>query len=239
MATVTKIVNKINALIQKINNKTKYEDTTLIPAVEHLLEMSGGEDIQSLLPDGYTAMKYIESSGTQYINTDYIPQENTKVICTGCWTYAGSDKAPNLFGVGRPVFYLNAKQDLSSINACYGSMSQKAGHSGPKVPLTYVMDKNGLVIKGADDYNSVAFTDTRYLSGTNKLLMFAFWNINGYPEHYSLARIYRMKIFDGELLTHDYIPCMRETDEVLGYYDVIANVFKTNAGSGEFSAEEL
>ena len=33
------------------------------------------------LPDGYTRLEFIQSSGTQYINTGFSPNQNTRVLC--------------------------------------------------------------------------------------------------------------------------------------------------------------
>ena len=34
---------------------------------------------------------------------------------------------------------------------------------------------------------------------------------------------------------HHYIPCYRKSDNVVGLYDIIADEFKTNAGTGSFT----
>ena len=33
-----------------------------------------------ILPDGYTQLKYIESTGTQYINTGFKPNQDARVV---------------------------------------------------------------------------------------------------------------------------------------------------------------
>ena len=50
------------------------------------------------LPEGYTQVEYIESSGTQYINTGFIPtSENMRVVCDHLLTTI--PKGKTLFGV--------------------------------------------------------------------------------------------------------------------------------------------
>ena len=36
--------------------------------------------VHAALPDGYTKLEYIESSGTQYINTGIVPKTTTRVV---------------------------------------------------------------------------------------------------------------------------------------------------------------
>ena len=48
------------------------------------------------------------------------------------------------------------------------------------------------------------------------------------------ARIYKFDISENAVLVRSYIPCYRKSDNVIGMYDLINDVFHTNSGSGKF-----
>ena len=43
--------------------------------------LCGASAAFAALPAGYTQLTYIESSGTQYINTGIVPKASTRVVC--------------------------------------------------------------------------------------------------------------------------------------------------------------
>lgn len=58
---------------------------------------------------------------------------------------------------------------------------------------------------------------------------------NSDPEYDSIKfRLYSFKIYQGNNLVRDFVPCYRKNDLKPGLYDFANDVFYTNAGSGEF-----
>ena len=53
--------------------------------------------------------------------------------------------------------------------------------------------------------------------------------------NYLNGRMYYCKIYDNDLLIRDLVPCYRKSDNKPGLYDIVNNVFYTNAGTGEFA----
>jgi uncharacterized repeat protein (TIGR02543 family) len=50
------------------------------------------------------------------------------------------------------------------------------------------------------------------------------------------GEVYYLKIYDNDELVGNFIPAKRNSDNVLGMYDTVTGVFKTNAGTGIFTA---
>lgn len=48
-------------------------------------------------------------------------------------------------------------------------------------------------------------------------------------------RLYGCKLFTGQTLVRNFIPCIRKSDNEPGLYDTINNIFYTNQGTGKFS----
>jgi len=65
------------------------------------------------------------------------------------------------------------------------------------------------------------------------------FNASGsYPSGYANAkmRLYYCRIYDGDMLVRNFVPCRRNSDGVLGVYDRVNDVFYANAGSDTFTA---
>ena len=52
----------------------------------------------------------------------------------------------------------------------------------------------------------------------------------------SISKIYYFKIYDNNNnLICDLVPCYRKSDGVIGMYDLVSDVFRTNLGTGTFT----
>lgn len=47
-------------------------------------------------------------------------------------------------------------------------------------------------------------------------------------------RIYICKLYDGNAMIGNFVPCVRKSDSKPGMYDTVSKTFYTNAGTGEF-----
>lgn len=58
---------------------------------------------------------------------------------------------------------------------------------------------------------------------------------NPSPGTYTTQRWYYFRIFDGEIILRDFIPCYRKSDMIAGMYDLVSNAFFANARTGKTS----
>ena len=180
------------------------------------------------LPSGYTQLEYIESTGTQYIDTGFIPNQDTRTVMTGKMPTTSANGS--LFGVrtssSSNMYTMTWVNSSSSFLSNYGT-----GHT--TIPFTanneFSLDKN----KNNTVFNGVTYSDT-YESFTcpGALYLFA-TNNNGSMLHYGLLCLYSCQIYDNGTLVRDFVPC-KNNGGVGGLYDVLNGVFYGNAGSGEF-----
>ncbi len=54
-------------------------------------------------------------------------------------------------------------------------------------------------------------------------------------ENYALCDIFHIYYEEDDIKLYEYIPCYRKADNVAGMYDIVNNVFYTNAGTGKFT----
>ena len=61
------------------------------------------------------------------------------------------------------------------------------------------------------------------------------FNFNPLDSRHSKAKLYYFKIYVEDVLVRDFIPCYRNSDNVVGMYDLVSNTFFVNQGTGTFT----
>ena len=179
-----------------------------------------------------TRIEYLESTGTQYIDTGYVIDNSMsfdlKSRCLGTSfvfgsrqdqnTYASGlnyDKTDNLFGIrmGNAVLYNSTQWETNKDYEFHISNGD--------------IKINGITVStanyGTSYYNGNAYLFTVNNNGTQ-----------GYGE-YSIDRIYNFKMFRNNILIQDLIPVL-DPDGVPCMFDKVEGKFYYNAGTGDFIA---
>lgn len=181
------------------------------------------------LPSGYTKLAYIQSSGTQYINTGFIPNLTSKVVADFQLTEKRSNNN-DVFGViGQFSFRQYADSDF--FRTVCGSAADF--ETNVSILNRHIVEKTMTETK-IDDTYSVS-TDTASIS--NALFLFAY-NAGSYVSNYGYLKMYSCKIYDNGTLVRDYVPCINASGEV-GLYDLVGKQFYGNAGTGAFVGSEV
>ena len=186
---------------------------------------------KSRLPAGYTELEYIESTGTQYIDTGFKPNQDTKVICDGVWVSAPLTNIA-MFGArkssseqGYYWSYMSTGKCRSGYNADYYYEYAIT----PTMRHTVVKDKETTTVGDLTHSWTYAEFQCEY-----NLTLFALNQANTI-QWYSSARVYSCQIYDNGTLVRDFVPCTNASDTV-GLYDMVNGVFYANAGTGVFTA---
>lgn len=182
----------------------------------------------SQLPAGYTPLEYIQSSGTQYISTRYIPSVYTTVALKlnsqmiQDSAIFGSEWALNGFFL---MFY-DAKFRWHSSDAVNSytitentDYTVKANVTGLEVNGTrYAATPGGAV---ATPIRIFSTTTPGGGSSSNRKGSFKLYYFSAYES--------------GRLMLH-MIPVKRNSDNALGLYDLLGGEFYGNGGTGNFTA---
>ena len=91
--------------------------------------------------------------------------------------------------------------------------------------------KNGVYTKPSGETQS--FTTDAFTSNRNIVLFVRDW-YNGNLNAYAKMKLYVCKMYEGNTLTRNFVPCYRKSDNVIGLYDLVGEKFYTNSGSGTF-----
>lgn len=181
------------------------------------------------LPSDYIQLEYIQSSGSQYINTGFKPNQDTKISITVDFPLSGTTW---LYG-GRTSAGSNSLGFLSEGGSRYRfdyASSINALETKPTGKFTIDSDKNKCYING-----ELVFTAT-YTTFASPVNMYIFNNNNnGSLSGGSSAKLYNCSIYDNGVLIRSFIPCKNASGAV-GLYDSVNNQFYQNAGSGTFIA---
>ena len=180
------------------------------------------------LPSGYTKLDYIESSGTQYINTGFKPNQNTRCVID----------IENLSSAQAAFFGARASQTAASFT--YFSLTATTGRSdygSSKQSMTftntvgrYTVDQN----KNVCTANGVTATGTaNTFQLTNNLYLMAVNQADAAIQNAKL-KLYSAKVYDNGTLIRDFIPC-KNASGTIGLWDNVNSVFYANAGTGTFS----
>lgn len=181
------------------------------------------------LPSGYTKFEYIESSGTQYINTGVssFPTQNTRVILDVDW----------LSGLG---YYFGCSQSglrwfveaLQPTKIYSGYLDEGKSADIATVIGRYTVDKNGV----STNVNGVKIQHASAGSSTSiSICLLACGGSSGVSGIADAARIYSCKIYSNSALIRQFVPCKNSSGEV-GLYDGVNDAFYGNAGTGVFIA---
>jgi hypothetical protein len=186
-------------------------------------------NITPRLPDEYQEVEYIQSTGTQYINTNYKITLNTEFVVDGMiiggeyFAIAGKYGyyISGIFGHGSTLKICARWRNGSSSNITV-TTSEDVGENRH----TFKINKTAFYM---DNVNVGNFNSTYNFSATDDIYIFGLGEAS-----MSVGRLYSMTISDNGVLVRKLIPCYRKSDNEIGLYDLINNVFYANAGTGTF-----
>ena len=177
----------------------------------------------------YTELDYIESTGTQYIDTGFNIDTSTdeiELILQGITTanykwFFGEHDNNARFGLG-------SGDGTNKRNVAYGTTTYKAKDINLyNSQHTYIANKDGVFLDDVKicNYSSFASTSTLYLFHLN---------LSNQTSYMSSVRIWGYKHKRGGLIV-DLIPVL-DKDGIACMYDKVGDKFYYNQGEGDFIA---
>lgn len=179
-------------------------------------------------------LEYIQSTGTQYVDTLFAPSVNTRLVMNFEPTKAYSSIA-GIFGV-RDTNASNAP--LMFVFWNNGALSFRSDYFGTQKSLAvstllekHTVDKNKNVVT----IDTVSATHTVATGQcTNTIYLFCA-NSAGTANYFSRYKLYSCQIYDNGILVRDYIAA-KLSDGTVGLYDKLNGLLYINMGTGTFTA---
>ena len=156
----------------------------------------------------YTPVEYLESTGTQFINTGYFPSENSKIEIE--YSLA---KTPSNFHNGIGNFTVKTPVETQE--------KQKVYISKDKIIINnavYTNDGNFIYEKPPIDKGVTVFTST--------------WSNADY-KYFISAKLYSLMLYTDSTLVRDYIPVIDASSRPC-LFDKVEKLCYYNQGTGEF-----
>lgn len=185
------------------------------------------------LPAGYRRLAYVQSSGTQYIDTGFKPNNNTRVVMDGQLISTPSGNTA-LFGARTATTSKNYALLFipSNFRSDYNNVYSQTWAVAASVKRTYDKNKETTTIDGvAKSYTNAAF-QTDY-----NMALFAI-NAAGTVQWFASMKLYSCQVYDNGTLIRDFQPCINASGAV-GLYDLVGKQFYGNAGTGVFTGSEV
>lgn len=184
---------------------------------------------KSRLPSAYQEVEYLDSSGTQYIDTGETYIYGYKVNIEILDRQYNSDRG-----------YLGWWNNLSqnNIQTYRGNLIIARGTNNANYLSISEIFNGEIIVDGLN----ISASDYSYSANVIppdvdiSFTLFGYNRISGEVNCLGKSRI-RSAIFFNENhnTTHNFIPCYRRGDNKPGMYDIVSNTFYTNAGTGEFT----
>ena len=179
---------------------------------------------RSRLPKGYTELAYIESTGTQYVDTGFQPNQDTKIEVK-----FQTEQAQQGGICVAATAWVNNGFGIFVDTSLYGNSNLGIVNHGPE-PITCVLDKNTLY-QGESVIGQ--FNASEFQVSYNLFILA--WNQSNSPVEFTVGKLYSCKIYDNDVLIRDFTPCKNPLGSI-GLYDLENNLFYENSGTGEFIA---
>jgi hypothetical protein len=192
-----------------------------------------------VLPDGYTRLEYIEGTGTQYINTTYPYNSSINTYRIECdWQFTGVNynyQAPYGAYVGENNACFRIIRGNS--NTVLWTYSNSKAGGGIRHTLNGDIFQRFKTIHTCTyvTYNGVKYALTNATSGNASTSTF-YVMAQSQESCISKIKVWDFKIYENNTLKVWLIPSKRNSDNVIGMYDVRNGKFLTNSGSGTFTA---
>nr|DAT89082.1 MAG TPA: hypothetical protein [Caudoviricetes sp.] len=181
------------------------------------------------LPGGYTELEYIQSSGTQYLDSGVTFEKTDTVEFEILWTVTPPSSGTYVGG----NYYMQVGMGTSGYGI-YAASNTKAYGTKDRMRVTFASVQETLLVNDAQVF-------THDWSGQNLsnvklgILKLGMEGNAWYSSAPVSAKVYSCTIKKGGALVRNFIPC-KNAAGVIGLWDDVNSVFYQNAGSGVFTA---
>lgn len=215
-------------LTAEVENSNTLELTNTFEEKLNNYRIYGNGSQSNNLPAEYQEVEYIESTGTQWIDTLDIPNINKKYYIKYALTYLDANqimfgsRSTGNYRTSQDQVYLNKNGSNQALTFYVGTKSNEIDKG---ITIDQIYERTFELSTLENDFNNSA-TYSIYLFGLNNI---------GTVAALTKMRLYEFTIYENSSVIKKFIPCYRKSDNVAGLYDVVEGKFYTNAGTGEFT----
>ena len=195
---------------------------------------------QSGLPSSYTAVDYLQSTGTQWIEMGVAPNQNTKVVLKIKINKFNGINGFSLIGSRKDT---NSNDQFTTYLDEYGGsrflfrmdgQTQAISWTGLTTDKIYIVTLSGTEMKAELEDGTTVFSKTFSVHDFTSTVTMALFRAKGVNGTYFPGRIYSCKHYSGDELIQDFMPCL-DTEGVPCIFDFVSRNSFYNVGTGSFT----
>ena len=180
----------------------------------------------------YQLVDYITPNGNSVaINTGYKVNKDTNIIAvmyssfdSGNY-YLGSGGSTNQFGIAAVSSNRYRVRNANGTNAYYSSNNSFVDE------ITTINYTPSQTVFSFTNSPSITVSQTASNNtATTYMGIFANYSGSSFSNYLKNGRLYDLQIYENSVLVHHYYPCYRKSDNVVGIFDGVSNVFITSSG---------
>lgn len=244
----------------KIHSFTIYEGNTLvrdfIPCIDPLgvpcmYDLVGKKPYYNLGTGIFTVgrqiipVEYLESNGTQYIDTGVVGDLTTELTCEAAIVQAGNASVTNIMGnnvTSSRAITINMSANITNPSPSrirFGNTDNttEAGAVNLNTFYKYDTNKNELTVRDSSGtvLNTYALNATTAFTTNGNILIFKLGDTS--TQYIGKIKVKGATIKNSGVLVRDFIPCKDENN--VGFmFDKVSGTVYLNAGTGAFSFGE-
>ena len=190
------------------------------------------------LPSGYTAVNYLQSSGTQWIEMGVAPNQNTKAVLK-IKINEFTDKGASLIGSrtdANPnnqfftyLDYIGGGRFLFRVDG----QTQAISWTGLTTDKIYTVTLSGTEMKAELEDGTAVFSQTFSVNDFTSTMTMELFKSKSFDYGFR-GRIYSCKHYSGDELIQDFVPCL-DTEGVPCMFDFVSRKPFYNVGTGSFT----
>lgn len=194
--------------------------------------------------EGYERLQYIESSGSQYIDTGLKPDgTGTEITITFELTSGTTAAAQAIYGARSTA---NSADSAANVLFALDSGAARfdyygSSYTGATLTVGTRYTAQSLISDSSSQRLTVAgesgFLTKASTTSAHNLTLFAV-NTGGTPTLFGKFKLFACQIYSNGAIIRDFIPMRRKADGVCGLLDREHDAFYANAGSGAFGYSE-
>ncbi len=197
-------------------------------------EKSGGG-----LPSSYTAVDYLQSTGTQWIEMGVTPNQNTKAVLKikiNVFTSKGASLIGSRTNINSDDQFTTYLDDYGGTRFLFRMDGQPKTTSwtGLTTNKIYIVTLSGTEMKAELEDGTAVFSKTFSVPDFTSTLTMALFRSKGVSGDYFRGRIYSCKHYSGDELIQDFQPCL-DTNGVPCMFDFVSRKPFYNVGTGSFA----
>lgn len=183
-----------------------------------------------LLSKGYQTCEYIQSSGTQYIDTEILVDDSYGYYVDFNQVGSGDEIILGVCGQGDSRWCLNSNVFVCNLswNTIYTAGTIDGRH---EVWMNFMNNR----MRFMNNSGMSQITETLSSSATtySVLIFAAHWRSTS-VSLYSNTQLFQLKISKENSLVRDYYPVYSQVSGEIGLYDLVSDRFFNNKGTGRF-----